>query len=888
MKIESIAPPLNASCVMRAGARARFGRLRQTLLVTTALLGCSAFPAAAQNATWASNPGSNDYNAAANWTPATVPTGTAFFGASNATTLSVTANTSINGWTFGPNAPAYTFNVGATLEFNGAGIVNDGSANPNIIGSAVIFHNSSTAGSAAITDNFALTFFNSATAGHAAITNNAFLKFNDTTTAGNATINNLFDAQFFGSSNAGSATIINQSFARFNDTSSAGSATITNNHFLAFNDASTAGNAAIINGGPSVVTDFGPSSGPNGDGKLSAGSIAGDGRFFLGSNELTVGGNNTSTIVSGVVADGGNQAGTGASLVKIGSGTLTLTGDNTYTGATTVNAGGLVVDGSIVSATTVNSAGMLGGGGGIQNDVTINSGGTLAPGSAATPTGTLTITGNLAFQSAAIYLVSLNGAATSNTMVSGSASLSGASVGVARGSTFVQGTQYTILHADGGVNGTFNPQVRFGALVGTLTYDTNDVFLAITQSALGSVGGLNLNQQRVANAIDGFFNGGGALPAGFVNLLGQSGAPLANALTQLSGETATGSQQTTFNAMNQFMGVMTDPFMNRTGSPGTSQRASGYAEEALGYANGGKKTDAFAGFTKAPQAPSFEQRWSVWAAGFGGSQNTSGNTPLGSNNTTSNVAATAVGADYLISPNTLAGFALAGGGTSFSVANGGSGRSDLFQLGAYVRHNQGPAYISAALAYGWQDITTNRTVTAAGRDQLRAEFNANAWSGRLEGGYRFVSPAMSGVGFTPYAAAQFVTFDLPAYAEQAISGASQFALTYNARDVTDVRSELGFRTDKSFVMPNGVLTLRGRVAWAHDFDPDRSIAATFQALPGASFVVNGAAQAADSALTTASIEMTWKNGWSVAATFEGEFSNVTSSYAGKGVVRYVW
>ena len=89
-------------------------------------------------------------------------------------------------------------------------------------------------------------------------------------------------------------------------------------------------------------------------------------------------------------------------------------------------------------------------------------------------------------------------------------------------------------------------------------------------------------------------------------------------------------------------------------------------------------------------------------------------------------------------------------------------------------------------------------------------------------------------------------------------------------------------------MSNGILTLRSRFAWAHDFDPDRSIAATFQALPGASFVVNGAAQASDSALTTASIEMKWKNGWSAAATFEGEFSDVTSSYAGKGVVRYQW
>jgi uncharacterized protein with beta-barrel porin domain len=89
-------------------------------------------------------------------------------------------------------------------------------------------------------------------------------------------------------------------------------------------------------------------------------------------------------------------------------------------------------------------------------------------------------------------------------------------------------------------------------------------------------------------------------------------------------------------------------------------------------------------------------------------------------------------------------------------------------------------------------------------------------------------------------------------------------------------------------MQSGILTLRGRFAWAHDFDPDRAIAATFLTLPGASFVVNGAAQAPDSALTTASVEWKWVNGWSAAATFEGQFSNVTQSYAGKGVVRYQW
>jgi hypothetical protein len=68
----------------------------------------------------------------------------------------------------------------------------------------------------------------------------------------------------------------------------------------------------------------------------------------------------------------------------------------------------------------------------------------------------------------------------------------------------------------------------------------------------------------------------------------------------------------------------------------------------------------------------------------------------------------------------------------------------------------------------------------------------------------------------------------------------------------------------------------------------RNVLVTFQSSPGASFVVNGATHAADSALTTASAESKWLNGWSAAATFEGEFSNVTQSYAGKGVVRYAW
>jgi len=571
---------------------------------------------------------------------------------------------------------------------------------------------------------------------------------------------------------------------------------------------------------------------------------------------------------------------------KTGDGVWTVTGTTTNNGIWTVQQGTLAVNGSLASSALITvDAGAIVSGSGTVGNTTI-AGGTLAPGTAGVPGTFMTIGGNLVLQPGATYAVALNSSSSTYAIVSGTATLAGTV-----STSFVPGSvvahQYDILHSAGLGGTTFaGSTTNSPNFITSLSYTATDVLLNLT-AALGNGTSLAGNQHNVAGAINGFFNSGGTPPSGLGTLFGLTGGSLSSALTQVTGETATGSQQTTFDAMDLFMGVLTDPFMKRNGLPSPTPEASGYADEASAYA-ATNTTSAFAMVTKAPAARTFEQRWSVWGGGFGGSQSTSGNAAVGSNNTTSGIASTAVGADYLVSPSTIAGVALAGGGTSFSVTNGGSGRSDLFQAGAYLRHTDGPAYITAALAYGRQDITTNRTVTVAGLDQLRAEFNANAYSGRLEGGYRLLSPATLSIGITPYAAAQFVTLDLPAYAEAAIIGSNNFALAYGAQDATDARTELGMRTDKSWATANGILTLRGRFAWAHDYDPNRSIAATFQTLPGASFVINGAAQAADSALATASIEMRWKSGWSAVATLEGGFSNITSSYAGKGVVRYQW
>ncbi|MDE2376784.1 autotransporter domain-containing protein [Bradyrhizobium sp.] len=584
----------------------------------------------------------------------------------------------------------------------------------------------------------------------------------------------------------------------------------------------------------------------------------------------------------------------GPGAVRVEAGRTILTANSDYTGPTTINGGILSINGSIASSslTTVNTGGTLGGNGVVGN--TLINGGTLSPGNSI---GLLAVQGGLTFTAASTYLVEVSPANADRTNVTGAATLGGATVNAVFANGSYLPRQYTILNASGGVSSTFASGVVNTNLPNNfktaLSYDANDVYLNLTAQLGGSSGGTNGNQQSVANGINNAFNAGGALPPGFVNLFSLSGAPLANALTQISGETGTGAQQVTFNAMNQFMGVMTDPFIMGRGDPfsgGGSPNA--YADENMAYASSARgrsvsERDAYAAiYAKAPPlAPPFLQRWNVWAAGFGGSQRTDGNAVVGSGDTRSSLYGVAVGADYRISPNTIAGFALAGGGTNFSVNNLGSGHSDLFQAGGFIRHDVGAVYLTGALAYGWQDIATDRTVTVAGLDQLHARFNASAWSGRVEGGYRFTA---QGFGITPYAAGQFTTFELPTYSEQAIVGANTFALTYNARSVTDTRSELGIRTDKSFAMADGILTLRGRLAWAHDFNPDRNVAATFLTLPGASFVVNGAAMATDAALVTAAIEKKWLNGWSAAATFEGEFSNVTTSYAGKGIARYVW
>ena len=426
----------------------------------------------AGSATWSSSPLSSYWSNSSNWTPATVPNGpndVATFDASTTTLVYPEAfhTLELNSIVFNPGASAFTIasdpGSGAayvSFTLSGPGIINNSGILQNFVVAGVNFNNGG--------EPNTYVFTNSATAGgltqfsiYGANNDEQFggyISFLDTSTASSSIINNVGGAStyypgvtyFYDSSSAGNATINNNVSTSgragecfFYNTSTAGNAVIINNPgpvglesgFTAFRDSSDAANSTITcnSGGEGGILSFEQDSSGGtarvivfGNGELligahnapgvTVGSIEGDGNIFLGANNLTVGSNKLSTSFTGVIqefADADVIQETG-SLTKIGTGTLTLTGANTYTGGTSVEAGLLALNNSTGSGTGTGTvqvnAGTLSGRGTIAGAAIVGTGNGagafLAPG--ANRTGTLTIQNRIIFKADATYTYTLN------------------------------------------------------------------------------------------------------------------------------------------------------------------------------------------------------------------------------------------------------------------------------------------------------------------------------------------------------------------------------------------------------------------------------------------------------------------------------------------------
>ena len=166
--------------------------------------------------------------------------------------------------------------------------------------------------------------------------------------------------------------------------------------------------------------------------------------LLLGAGALTTGGDNTSTVFGGVISGAG-------SLTKIGTGTWTLSGANTYTGQTTVNGGTLLVNGSISGAVNVNAGSTLGGTGSIAGATSVL-GGNLAPGTSA---GTLT-TGALSLDAAStsrfdltLGNTAIGGGINDLVIVNGALTLDGTLIVTELGGSLANGSAYVLFDYSG-------------------------------------------------------------------------------------------------------------------------------------------------------------------------------------------------------------------------------------------------------------------------------------------------------------------------------------------------------------------------------------------------------------------------------------------------------
>ena len=623
-------------------------------------------------------------------------------------------------------------------------------------------------------------------------------------------------------------------------------------------------------------------SGIQGDDIVNNGVVANAGANSTGVNPNTYGvlTNNGTISASGLGASAVKMSGSFGSLLNYGTiaaqpGGVALATDATSAGTLVVNYGtinGQVVVSAGAFARFENSGwmGISSPGAGVVHQVS----GTFAQ----------TAAGTLSLRVAP-------GGVSDQLAVTGVARVAGTAQAVFQPGTYSRST-YTLLTATGGVTGTFSTlsTVNLPAfLSANLGYTPTSVTLSL-QSSMASLPGLAGNQGAVARALDGAFNAGGGLNT-VAGLYGLSADQLGQALTVLSGSNASVAQSNAVLAGVQFTGLLGGRGLAQQGVMGTAM--------GTGTAQGGGQSIALAACaTEAcePGTGSDPAPWNAWAAGFGGAQWINADQSTGAPAAQQGIAGGAFGADKRIAPQTTLGIAVGLSDSSYSVgATGASGRATGFHVGLYGQQDWDGFYLNAAAAYGRFDGNSTRVIAGIGvTETAKSSAVANQLAGRVEVGRPFAlteSTAASRYAVTPFAALQPSQTWTPAYGESSVTAGGApgvFALSYQAQATTSLPMFLGAQLDAATMINGRPVSAWARVAWQHEFMPNRSVTAGFVTLPGTSFTVDGAPAAANAARFDFGLSYAVAERTALYASGGGELSNRGPSIGGTAGLRISW
>lgn len=462
-----------------------------------------------------------------------------------------------------------------------------------------------------------------------------------------------------------------------------------------------------------------------------------------------------------------------AGLTKLGGGTLRLTGNSTYRGDTLVDGGLLAVDGSLVSAVTVNDGGTLGGTGRVGG-LHAKAGGTVAPGNSI---GTLSVAGDASFDANSRLHIEVAADGRSDRLaVTGQATILGGVLTITpeNGSGALSpaetlallGKSYTMLTADGGISGRFDKIEPGYVFIGaTASYDASAVSVTLARNGVTFAdAGSGANGKASGAAIEALGSGNALYDRMLVSVPADD---VAARLGELSGD-----------IHGTVRGVLLED--------GRFVREAALAR---------LREAGSAGVAGAP---------GPWGHGYGswGTIGSDGNALAAERS----VGGFVGGLDGVVAGDWRLGM-LAGYARSEVTAGTGKADADSYQLGLYGGTSWQGLDLAFGAAYGRHDVDTRRSPRFDPTVET-ASYGADSMQLFGEAGYNI---ATSLVELQPFAGLAYSHLWTGDFAEKGgIAALSGAAGTEGVATTT-----LGLRAASSFDLAGMATTVSGMVGWRH-------------------------------------------------------------------------
>lgn len=470
-------------------------------------------------------------------------------------------------------------------------------------------------------------------------------------------------------------------------------------------------------------------------------------------------------------------------LTKTGPGTLVMTGANTYLGATWVNQGRLVIDGSVLSSVNIEQNGFLGGAGRV-GALTVFNGGTV---SLRNSMKTLNVTGDVNFESGSHYIVAVSDSGKSDQINSGgSITISGGKVSVVREASHnllsqrevhsLFNRQYTILQAQQGINGRFNTVIPNYLFLGAeLDYQPKKVTLNVGRNSttFASVAQTE-NEREVANAADSL----------------TAGHPIYERILN-----STNKEQA-----RQMLDKLTGQI--HTDITSALIQHSRYQREVLNARL--RQTEHLTSFSLINDTEAGV--WGQWLGGWGHGS--------GNRNATGYQTSTyglLFGIDTAFNNNMRLG--VMSGYTRTSLHGGyGNAKSHNSHFAIYGDKQFGAFALRSGINYTWHRINTSRVIN----DEIKfyqheAKYSAHSQQLFTEAGYNIKN---AGVNIEPYFHLAYLNFTHNKMMEKG----SEAALHADSQHTDKVISTLGLRVNNQWSLSNKkLLALYSELGWQHQY-----------------------------------------------------------------------